>query len=142
MQAKGGGVLTLDSKHIVQPGRAARILLVDTLLLEDKWIKVYGPTALKALFQHVALFYNPRTWPGTELYCTMYQAGAVGKYLPGMRALINKRGFKEFGKTAEGETIFRLCMRVLAADPLTKDKYDMYVSALKECSGSQKQHDI
>ena len=106
IQAKDGGVLKLDERHILRPGRLARCLLIDTLLLKDEWIKIYGPTALRALFHHVASFYNPRTWRSTELYCTMYQGGLVGKYLPGMRSLIRKRGFKSSDERRKGRLSF------------------------------------
>ncbi len=139
IQAKGGGVLKLDGKHILKPSQHAHLFLIDTLLLEDKWIRAYGPTALKALFHHMSYFYRARSWLNAELYCSIYQGGMVGQYLPQMRELISRRGFHEFGKTCEGETLFRMCLSALAADPLTKDKYVQYVRALRKCrAGTQR----
>lgn len=127
--------MKLDERHILSSERRLTpTLLIDTLLVEDEWITAYGPLALKALFHHLAMFYNARLWMRTELLCCIYQGGAVGKYLQGMRRTIEDRGFREFGKTSEGETIFRLCIRSFAADRLTRSKHDLYRSALDVCS--------
>lgn len=137
IQDPKGGVLKLDGRHIFPASRRiVPILLIDTLLLKDEWIPAYGPLAMKALFRHVSMFYNANSWLGTELYCSMFQGGAVGTYLPGMRKLIGARGFQKFGKTSEGETIFRLCLRSLAADPLTKHRYELYRSAMELCAST------
>ena len=137
MQQSEGGVLRLDDRHILPDGRNTwPLLLIDTLLLQDEWIPAYGPLAMSVLFHHVALFYNARTWRSTELYCCMFQGGAVGRYLPHVRQLIGRRGFHEFGRTAEGETIFRMCMRSLAADPMTVARYRSYVKELESCAAS------
>lgn len=139
IQDRKGGVLKLDGRHILPIGRRVNAtLLIDTLLVEDEWIAAYGPLALKGLFHHLSMFYNSRFWMQTELYCCIHRGGTVGKYLRGIRGLIEDRGFKEFGRTAEGETIFRLCIRSFAADPLTKPKHDVYRAALEKSSDSLK----
>ncbi|HEV3202278.1 MAG TPA: hypothetical protein VGZ73_30480 [Bryobacteraceae bacterium] len=132
IQSRHGGVLKLNRSHIFDSNRKEiRTLLVDTLLLDDKWISAYGTLALKALFQHVAMFYNPRYWNTTEIYCSVYQAGLIGRSLTRMRKLITKRGFAEIGKTAEGETLFRLPVAVLRADPQLKERYNLYTPLVR-----------
>jgi hypothetical protein len=133
IQSRNGGALKLNRSHIFDCDRKEiRTLLVDTLLLDDQWIPAYGTLALKALFQHVAMFYNPRYWNKTEIYCAIYQAGLIGRSLTRMRKLVIKRGFAESGRTAEGETLFRLPVGVLRADPRLKERYDLYTALVRQ----------
>jgi hypothetical protein len=133
IQSRKGGVLKLSQNQIFDGDRKEiRLLLIDTLLLDDQWIPAYGTLALKAVFQHVAMFYNPRYWNSTEIYCSIYQAGLVGRNLTRVRKLITKRGFAEAGKTAEGETLFRLPVGVLRADPLLRERYDLYTNIVRQ----------
>jgi hypothetical protein len=136
-----GGVLKLTAHHIYGGNRKEiRALLIDTLLLDDQWIPAYGVLALKALFQHVAVFYHRNYWNNIEIYCAIYQAGRIGRSLTRMRQLITKRGFTEAGKTAEAETLFRLPIGVLRADPRLKDRYALYTGLVRHYAEIWRQH--